>query len=146
MRFKTISVGKERADPAAPLVQDYIERIAKFFPIEDTVLRPVRDDRLAARIFKEIGDCPLIIGLDERGRTMDSIAFSELVASWLNQGVPRVTFVIGGAEGLLPAVKERCHMLLSLSKMTLPHRLARLLLAEQVYRALCIIRKTPYQK
>ncbi len=146
MRFKIVSVGRERADPAAPLVRDYLQRVAKFFPVDDLVLKPEREEKLVPRISREIADIPVVVGLDEGGRTMDSEGFAGIVSGWLNQGVPRVAFVIGGAEGLLPEVKQQAHLLLSLSKMTFPHRLARLLIAEQLYRALCIIRNTPYQK
>jgi 23S rRNA (pseudouridine1915-N3)-methyltransferase len=146
LRFKIISVGRERADPAAPLVKDYLSRIAKLVPVEDVVLRDERADRLAARIFKEAAGLPLWVALDERGKQYDSIAFSRKVASWMDQGMTGVAFIIGGADGLVPEVRDRAHALLALSKMTLPHRLARLVLAEQLYRACCIIRHVPYQK
>jgi 23S rRNA (pseudouridine1915-N3)-methyltransferase len=146
LRFKIVSVGRKSADPAAPLVKDYLLRIAKFFPIEDRVLRDDREDRVTARIFKEIKDSQTVVALDERGKIYDSIAFAKWVASWMNQGVSRVSFVIGGADGLSSAVRERADSMLALSKMTLPHRLARLLLAEQLYRACCINRGIPYQK
>lgn len=146
VRFRIVSVGRERADPAAPLVRDYLQRIEKFFPIDNVVLKPEREDRLLPRISRAIADTPVVIGLDDQGRTMDSQGFAGLVSAWLSQGVSRVAFVIGGAEGLPPEVKRQAHLLLSLSKMTFPHRLARLLIAEQLYRALCIIRNTPYQK
>ncbi len=146
MRFKLISVGRERADPVAPLVKDYLSRISKFLPIDDVVLREDRADRLAARIFKETDGFPLMIALDERGKHYDSIAFSKRVSGWMNQGLSKVAFVIGGADGLVPEVRARAHSLLALSAMTLPHRLARLVLAEQLYRACCIIRNVPYQK
>ena len=69
-----------------------------------------------------------------------------MVEGWMNRGLSRVLLVIGGAEGLPGEVKKRADVTLSLSKMTLPHRLARLILIEQLYRALCIIRGVPYQK
>lgn len=146
MRFKLISVGRERADPAAPLVKDYLSRIAKLIPVEDVVLRDDRADRLAARIFKEAARLPHWVALDEQGKQYDSIAFSKRVASWMDRGTAGVAFIIGGADGLVPEVRARAHALLALSRMTLPHRLARLVLAEQLYRACCIIRHVPYQK
>lgn len=146
MRLKIVSVGRERADAAAPLVKDYLERIKRFAPIEDLVLPDERGDRLAARILNEVKDCRLVIALDEKGSAYDSIGFARWVESWMNQGIQKIAFVIGGADGLLPEIRERADALLSLSGMTLPHRLARLILAEQLYRAGCIIRGTPYQK
>ena len=145
MRFTIYSVGRERADAAAPLTEDYLKRIAKFFPIDDTVLKQDRDDRVAARILqKAAGD--LIVALDERGKLMDSRTFSNQLERWMNTGVSKVSFVIGGADGLPEEIRRKADLLLSLSPMTLPHRLARLFLVEQVYRGLCILRNIPYQK
>lgn len=146
MRIKIISVGRERADPTAPLVRDYLKRVAKWVSVENVVLRAAREEKLKARIFKEIQGSHMVVGLDEKGQSMDSHGFAALVANWMDTGVSLVAFLIGGAEGLLPEVKAKAQRLLALSKMTLPHRLARLLLAEQLYRALTIIRNTPYQK
>ena len=145
MKFTVYSVGRERADAAAPLTADYLGRISKFFPIEETILRQDRDDKIAARILqKAAGD--LIVALDERGKTMDSHQFSSLIGGWMNTGVAKISFVIGGAEGLPDEIRQKANLLLSLSKMTLPHRLAKLFLTEQLYRGLCILRNIPYQK
>jgi 23S rRNA (pseudouridine1915-N3)-methyltransferase len=146
VRLKIISVGRERADPTAPLIRDYEGRLSKFLPIENTVLKNERADKLKNRVFKELDNCQRVVGLDEKGRQMGSCQFAALVAKWMDTGVAKVAFVIGGAEGLLPEIKARTHMLLALSEMTFPHRLARLLLVEQLYRALTIIKNTPYQK
>lgn len=145
MRLKLLSVGRERADPAAPLVADYISRISKFVPVEDVVLRPDRQDRVAARMLKNAGKRQILVALDGAGEELDSFAFSEKLASWMSRA-DSVSFLIGGAEGLPQEVRDEADVVLALSKMTLPHRLARLLLAEQIYRALCISRRVPYQK
>ncbi len=146
MRFQIISVGRERADPAAPLVNDYSNRISKFLPIENRILPPDRNNRIAEKVFKAAKKSDWLVALDEKGKEYDSRAFAGLVDSWMNRGVSLVTFVIGGADGLPVEVKERADFQLALSRLTLPHRLARLLLVEQLYRALCILRGVPYQK
>ena len=146
MRFKIVSVGRESADPFVPIVADYLKRIAKSFPVDDVVLKGNRPDRVTERILKEAEGTDLFIALDEKGKMYDSHRFSKEVSDWMMRGMSRVTFVIGPAEGLPEKVRAAAHQLLSLSKMTLPHRMARLLLAEQLYRAICIIRGTPYQK
>jgi 23S rRNA (pseudouridine1915-N3)-methyltransferase len=146
LKFTIFSIGKERADSAAPLVADYLGRISKFFPIEDVVLRQDRDDKVAARILQKIGRGELIAALDEKGKMVDSVGFSKMMGGWMNTGVSKVCFVIGGAEGLPVEIRKKADLLLSLSLMTLPHRLARLFLAEQIYRGLCILRNVPYQK
>lgn len=146
MRFKILSVGRERADPLSPIVNDYLQRIAKSFPIDDLVLKSGRMDRVSERMLKEMDDADLAVALDENGKMFDSIQFSKKIGEWMNRGTGRILFVIGPADGLPKPVRSKADMVLSLSKMTLPHRLARLLIAEQIYRSICIIRGTPYQK
>ncbi|MDD5306614.1 MAG: 23S rRNA (pseudouridine(1915)-N(3))-methyltransferase RlmH [Deltaproteobacteria bacterium] len=146
MRLKILSVGRDRADPAAPMVADYCARISRFLPIEEIVLKADREDRIAARMLAEKKRGCLLVALDERGRELDTLAFARLVEKWMGGGVLAVTFAVGGADGHAPAVREGADLVLALSRMTLPHRLARLLLAEQVYRALCVARGVPYQK
>lgn len=146
MRLKLVSVGRDRADPTASLVADYVSRIERFLPIDTLVLKPDRDDRIAARILKDTGRGRLLVALDDGGEQPTSKRFAEIVSSWMDRGLSRVTLVIGGADGLPDDVRRGADQLISLSRMTLPHRLARLVLAEQLYRALSIIRNVPYDK
>jgi 23S rRNA (pseudouridine1915-N3)-methyltransferase len=146
VRLKLVSVGRERADPAAPLVADYIARIEHFCPIESLVLKVDRPDRIAARMLKEAGKGRLLVALDERGEQLDSSGLAQQVSSWMDRGLSQVALVIGGADGLPDQVRRRADSMLSLSRLTLPHRLARLVLVEQIYRALCILSNVPYQK
>ncbi len=146
MKITVFSVGRQRADAAAPLVSDYLSRISKFLPIEDVVLRPDRDDRIALRILQKPTEVGLLVALDETGKSVSSPEFSSMLEKWMNGGVAKISFVIGGADGLPDAIRQKADVLLSLSQMTLPHRLARLILVEQIYRGLCILRKVPYQK
>ena len=146
MKISILSVGRERADASAPLTADYIARIAKFVPVEDIVIRQDREDRVATRILDKSGKGGLLVALDETGKLLDSVGFSARLGNWMNTGVSKISFVIGGADGLPTEIKRRADLLLSLSPMTFPHRLARLFLAEQIYRGLCILRGIPYQK
>jgi len=147
VRIRLLSVGRDRADPLAPAVAEYVSRIDKFLPAEAEVLRSGRDDRLAERILKEgRGGGKVLVALDERGREIDSDGLADLVAEWMNRSVEAVTFVVGGADGLPSEVLQRADLSLSLSRMTLPHRVARLVVAEQIYRALCAVRNVPYRR
>jgi 23S rRNA (pseudouridine1915-N3)-methyltransferase len=146
VRLKLLSIGRERADPAAPLVADYVSRIERFLPIDNVVLKPDRDDRIAAKLLEERGKGRLLVALDDGGEQPTSREFAKTVSSWMDRGLTRVTLAIGGADGLPSDVRREADLLLSLSRMTLPHRLARLVLAEQLYRALSIIRNVPYDK
>ena len=97
-------------------------------------------------MLKDASKGQLLIAMDELGKQYTSRSFSKLFSSWMNMGHGLVTFVIGGADGLPSTVKKKADLTIGLSKMTLPHRLARLLTVEQIYRALCIINNVPYQK
>jgi 23S rRNA (pseudouridine1915-N3)-methyltransferase len=86
-----------------------------------------------------------VVVLDEGGRSVDTQSFANLVGGWSQEGRD-VAFVIGGAEGLDPALRQSAHLVLSLSAMTLPHQLVRVLLAEQLYRAVSLLRNHPYHR
>ena len=85
-----------------------------------------------------------LIALDERGKTMSSVDFANLLERHMVDGTPELALVIGGPFGLSDAVRQRADRVLSLSAMTLTHQMARLLLLEQLYRACTIIRNEPY--
>ena len=144
MKIKILSVGRKNADPLNQLVNDYINRIKKFLPVEDIVLKPSSDDKLKERLQKE--NKPCIVALDEKGHQFTSIEFSKELEGFMNSGKQNIIFVIGQAEGLSKEIISSAYSVISLSKMTLPHRFARLLLTEQIYRGLCIIKNIPYHK
>jgi 23S rRNA (pseudouridine1915-N3)-methyltransferase len=146
LKLRLISVGRERADPLAPMVADYGARLRKFVPFEEMVIRSDRADREEERILREAARADLLVALDEHGEQPDSRALARIVSGWMDRGVQTVALLIGGADGLPAAVLERAHLVLGLSRLTLPHRLARLVAVEQLYRAMCIIRNVPYQK
>ena len=87
-----------------------------------------------------------LIAFDLGGRDLTSVELAERVQQWEEQAPQRTAFVIGGAEGLAPAVRERAEQSLALGAMTLPHQLARVVVAEQLYRALTINRGLPYHR
>ena len=95
---------------------------------------------------KHLPDHGRIVALDERGVQYTSSAFARWLESEQNRGTRLVTFVIGGPEGLSPVISGRAHLILSLGKMTWTHEMCRVLLMEQVYRALCITRGIPYHR
>jgi len=86
-----------------------------------------------------------LIALDENGHNYSSKEFSEKILSWI-ENFPSITFVIGGADGLDSSVTNSSSATLSLSRMTLPHHLVKIFLAEQIYRSLLIINNHPYHR
>jgi 23S rRNA (pseudouridine1915-N3)-methyltransferase len=154
MRFLVATVGKPRAAGLAAAIRDYEARAARYWPLEFLEVReePARTaspdfvrEREGERLAAKISDAPLVIACDAGGEAMTSEGF----AQWL-QGIRErardAAFVIGGAFGLSDALRERASKRLSLAPWTLPHELARLVLAEQLFRAGTIVRGEPYHK
>jgi 23S rRNA (pseudouridine1915-N3)-methyltransferase len=153
MRFRVIVVGKPRHKAIGSAIAEYEERAARYWPIEFVELRdePLRGASTSAardaegeRILARIS-ARTVVACDERGRGMTSADFS----SWmrrLQEAATDVDIVIGGALGLSEAVRSRATHTLSLAPWTLSHELARLVLAEQLYRAGTIVRGEPYHK
>jgi 23S rRNA (pseudouridine1915-N3)-methyltransferase len=153
MKLRFVWVGKTRSAPIRELIDDYRGRISKFGPVEVIELRDRADDQ-AARIIEKEGEeilkrtesVPFLIALDERGRELDSIKLAELIEKHRLGGTKEIAFVIGGPNGLSGAVRGRADLVMALSRMTLTHELARVVLMEQVYRAFAIIHDLPYQR
>jgi len=99
----------------------------------------------AARIRAALPKGGHVVALDERGKELSTCSLAVQIEAWKQEGGP-VAFLIGGADGLDPALKKSCALQLRLSALTLPHGLARVLLAEQLYRALSIIGGHPYHR
>ena len=131
--------GKPRDAHANSLAQDYMARAGRFCPCEMRELRPARSDFWARHASARR------ILLDPAGKAMDSRAFTALVAR-AELDSRDLVFLVGGADGLPEGWAARAEALLSLSAMTLPHELARAMLAEQIYRALATLRGHPYPR
>lgn len=155
MRVVIVSVGTPRHPGLASAIRDYEERAGRYFPLE-TVEVPAGAGRGRdpARAMKEEGealrrqlpDGLATCALTRSGRPMESRGLADWLGEMATYALPGVTFVIGGAFGLHESLLRRCDRRLSLSALTLPHELARLLLAEQLYRAGTILRGEPYHK
>ncbi len=137
------------------LIREYLDRIGKFVTVEVTELRDRDDvggdtrrivDKEGQDILSRTAAVPFLIALDERGRELDSRKLAGLIEKHRLAGTKQIAFVIGGHGGLADEVRERADFVLALSRMTLTHELARVLLVEQIYRALTIIHGLPYQK
>ncbi len=124
-------------------IDDYVERLVHYGGLDETELPDVADVELAGLVRAAAGPSHLV-ALDSRGKELDSVGFAQFVGKLQQSGKGEIAFVIGGKEGLGPTVLGACGHTLSLSRLTLPHRLARLFLAEQLYRAMTILRGEPY--
>ena len=106
---------------------------------------PRAKEEEGASLLARIGDREHVVALDERGKEYTSVELARRVEAWLGGGRD-VALVLGGSDGLAPEVLARAGEKLALSRLTLAHRLARVVLLEQLYRALTIVRGEPYHK
>jgi 23S rRNA (pseudouridine1915-N3)-methyltransferase len=132
-------IGKARDPEANRIAADFIERSARYTPCEMREIRPDRFDPWSRH------PSARKVLLDPAGREMDSRQFTTLVEKAEMEGRD-LLFVVGGADGLPPAWRDRADLLVSLSRMTFPHELARAMLSEQIYRAFTTLRGHPYPR
>lgn len=155
MKYWLVAVGQRMPGWVDTAYAEYAKRMPAQTPLQ---LRELRAEprgagldadsvleREAQRIEDSLPAACLRVVLDERGRRMDTLQLAETMRSWRQQGRD-IAFVIGGADGLAPRIKEGADLLLRLSDLTLPHGLVRVLLAEQIYRAHTVISGHPYHR
>jgi 23S rRNA (pseudouridine1915-N3)-methyltransferase len=146
-------VGRDRSGWFEPGVRAYAERIEHHARIELVELSAATGSlppeaarrREGQELLRRAGEDAWLVALDEHGTALGSPGFARLIGQARDQGRD-LTFLLGGDEGLDPEVKKRAWKVVSLSAMTLPHRLARLVLMEQIYRAFTLLRGEPYHK
>lgn len=153
MRLRLIWVGKTRSEPLRALVDDYVRRLSRFARCEVTELREGAgaDERaVVAEEGKRIADAvaagSFVVLLDVEGRQWSSPELAAELGRWQNEGRREVAFVVGGHLGVAEGVRARADVRWSLSRLTLTHEMARVVLAEQLYRGYTILRGLPYQK
>ena len=156
MKFRFIWGGSHADAELAGAAERYLNRIRHFFPIEVLEVAPERGRQgqsdvaimraQSARLLAAIPDRGYTVVLDERGQTLDSLKFAKWIERLTIDSPHGVNFVVGGDVGLDATVRQRADMLLSLSPMTLPHQVARVILVEQIYRACTLMRGISYHK
>lgn len=155
MKFRIVAVGKPRAQSLAAAIQDYEMRAARYWPLEIREVReePARNatpelvrEREGERLLAAAGAHALIVACEAEGGARTSAELAAWMHAERERALRDVAFVIGGAYGLSLSVREAAAQRLSFSSFTFPHELARLLLAEQLYRAGTIVRGEPYHK
>jgi 23S rRNA (pseudouridine1915-N3)-methyltransferase len=143
VRVSVIAVGKIKQAGLRAELDDYFGRIKHYATFEEVELKDGSDAEVEARFRKAIPTRARVIALEVNGKVVDSRGLADWVARAERDAVS-LAFLIGGAYGLPKALSASASAQLSLSALTLPHRLARLVLAEQVYRAFTILRGEPY--
>ena len=153
MRVLIVAVGRAKAGPERVLFDHYAKRITPPFSLD---LKEVEEKRAlpapelmrreADLLMAQVPGGATLVALDERGKSMSSMVFSKKLGSWRDDGVRDVVFVVGGANGLDDQVRAKASLVMSFGAATWPHMLVRGMLAEQVYRAQCILSGHPYHR
>jgi 23S rRNA (pseudouridine1915-N3)-methyltransferase len=143
MHIELLMLGKTRRAEIRTLLEDYAGRLGRFAEIE---LREVREDSPAAMRRLEISPGATVVLLDAAGKKLDSQQFAAWIGGCRDRGVRDIVFLCGAAEGFPEALARRATLKISLSAMTFSHELARVMLAEQLYRAFTILAGHPYAK
>ena len=155
MRLTVAAVGRLRDGPERRLVDDYLARcsatgrgigLGPATVVEVDERKARAPEVQAERLLALAPGGAALLALDQRGETMSSEGLAALIARLRDAGRAEAVFLIGGADGHGPAVPERAERLISFGPMVWPHMLARVMLSEQLYRAVSILAGTPYHR
>jgi 23S rRNA (pseudouridine1915-N3)-methyltransferase len=159
MLVSIVAVGRLKAGPERELVARYLERAVaggRALGLTGFSISEHAESRAAAAaqrrreegtaISSALPPQGVTVALDERGKLIDSAALAERIAGWRDAGRPAAAFVIGGADGLDPGLRDKAELALSFSPLTWPHQLVRIMLAEQLYRTTTILSGHPYHR
>ena len=154
MKIALWTVGKQHDAYVKAGIEEFTKRLSKYFSVEWQIIPVPKNATMLSEgemkgkegesIRQLLKDDDYLVALDERGQELTSEGLSRLVAQRADGGIKRLVFLIGGAYGLDGEVLKLAKMQWSLSKLTFPHQLVRLILAEQLYRACTILRNEKY--
>lgn len=158
MRLVIVAVGHRMPDWVTEGCNEYLKRMPRELPTSVVEIKPeprgskgggkTREQLTAAekeRIVPAIAGCRRIVALDERGRDLTTQQLAQRLEAWMQEGGD-TALLIGGADGLDPELKQGASEMIRLSSLTLPHAMARLVLCEQLYRAISVVRNHPYHR
>ncbi|MDO5705077.1 MAG: 23S rRNA (pseudouridine(1915)-N(3))-methyltransferase RlmH [Paracoccus sp. (in: a-proteobacteria)] len=154
MRITLLAVGRLRSGPESALIRDYLDRFTKtgrplgLPPVQVVEVEDRRGGGMAAEaglLTRAMPEGAVLAVMDERGAQMTSPEFAARIAAYRDQARD-LCFVIGGADGLDPAIRDRADWQISLGRMVWPHMLVRVMLSEQLYRAANILAGGPYHR
>ena len=142
--IRIIAVGKMKDKRLAGLADDFLRRLRPMAPVEVIELKDSQPEKEGREMVGKLGSSggnTLVVAMDEKGDDLTSVQFSKLLGKHGS-----IALLIGGADGLGPAARQRANRTLSLSSMTWTHEMARVLLIEQVYRGFSILKGRPYHR
>ena len=139
MKIKLIFFGKKRKNNLNEITMGYFKRIQK--EINSEIIFISDQKKIFPNSFKEND---LVILIDEKGKHFDSISFSKKFKTLIQNSKKKIIFIVGDANGFSSEIYNRSNEIISLSKFTFTHEIARLIIVEQIYRAITIIKNHPY--
>lgn len=151
MKFRFVWIGKTKEKNWRALQEEYLKRLSYFVKFEITEIKDSAAthetvEAESKRILENVNQSNFVCLLDVEGRESSSHELADTIEKWQNRGLKEIAFVIGGSYGVSSEVVEKADYSLSLSRLTLTHEMARVVLIEQLYRAFTIIKGFPYQK
>lgn len=152
MQLVISAIGRlKKGTPEDVLITSYLQKtrwsvVVKEFEEKKALSGVALKEAESHLLLNSVPNGSKIVVLDETGKTPSSREFATLLQGWIDSGVPAISFLIGGASGHADFLRQQADYKLSFGRMTLPHMLARVVLAEQIYRAKTIIDGHPYHK
>ena len=144
MKLLFIAIGKKHDALVENGVAEVTARLSRYVPIEWIIIPASSVEEEAGKILKSVADADTLVALDEKGKTLSTVDLSQYLERVLSSGTKRLVFAIGGGYGLDQSVRDRAQLVWSLSPLTFPHQLVRLILSEQIYRAFTVIKGEKY--
>lgn len=154
MQIKLIAIGKTDNKSLINLIEDYKKRLCHYIRFEVELIPDLKNtkhlsedqqkDKEGELILSKTQNSDILILLDENGKQMDSVAFSDYLQKHMNSGLKTLVFVIGGPYGFSDEMYNRANGKLGMSKMTFSHQMVRLFFIEQLYRGFTILKNEPY--
>jgi 23S rRNA (pseudouridine1915-N3)-methyltransferase len=154
MKILLWSIGKDHEPYVKPGIDDFTRRISRYYPVEWNIIPTPQNaatlsqqdlkKKEAETLLESLAKDDFLVALDQRGKQMESEGLAQFIQVRANDSTKKLVFLIGGVYGLDDSLLKRADYRWSLSQLTLPHQLVRLVLAEQLYRACTIIRNEKY--
>jgi 23S rRNA (pseudouridine1915-N3)-methyltransferase len=159
MRLLVVSIGRLKQGPERELAERYRDRfedIGRKLGFRGLEIHEISESRArdaatriaeeAAAISAAIPEKSVLVALDERGKSIDSVTFARELGRWRDDGIADTIFTIGGADGLSPDLQRRANLRIAFGSATWPHQMVRVMLLEQIYRAATILSGHPYHR
>lgn len=146
LKHRILCVGRRARDPLLSAADDYLDRVGRYARAELERIRDSDKETEGKQLIRRLREGEHVIALDEHGEQPTSADLAQKLRQWEQSNQEHIAWIVGGADGLARPVQQRAHEMLALSRLTLPHRLALALLAEQLYRAHSMLRNERYHR